>query len=370
MSGWYLLAAIPVFGVLVLVHEFGHFLTAKWAGIRVEEFAIGFPPRLFGFQRGETLYSINLLPIGGFVRMPGENGETIDDSGRFDPRSFAAKSAGKRAIVLCAGVTMNLLLAVVLFSAAEAIGQVQFRPVIGQVEAGSPAQQAGLTAGDRIVSVDGNAIKYWSDILTQTTQADTQVPASAKTFDVTLLVQPSGGAALTLLVVHARAHPGAGQGFLGIVADENNPYVIRVPIWQAPAAGVKDIGAAVTATAGGIAAIIRGNQPLLGHQGQGIAGPVGIVQITGQVASTVPQFGPYELMFLTAFLSLNLAFVNILPIPALHGGRLLFIGIEVLRRGKRVSPEREALVNLVGMGALLLLMAIVTFNDVGNIIGH
>src|SRR5215469_398585 len=120
MSGWYLLAAIPVFGMLVLVHEFGHFLTAKWAGIRVEEFGIGFPPRLFGIQRGETLYSINLLPIGGFVRMPGENGETADASGQFDPRSFAAKPAGKRALVLVAGVTMNVLLAIVLFSAAEA----------------------------------------------------------------------------------------------------------------------------------------------------------------------------------------------------------------------------------------------------------
>ncbi|HEY7975460.1 MAG TPA: site-2 protease family protein, partial [Ktedonobacterales bacterium] len=117
---WYdYLVAIPVFALLVLVHEFGHFITAKWAGIRVDEFAIGFPPRLMSFTRGETTYSINALPIGGYVRMPGENGETTNEAGTYDPRAFASKPASKRLIVLLAGVTMNLLLAIVFFSAAE-----------------------------------------------------------------------------------------------------------------------------------------------------------------------------------------------------------------------------------------------------------
>ncbi len=361
---WYLLAAIPVFGVLVIVHEFGHFITAKWSGIRVDEFAIGFPPRLFGFKRGETLYSINVLPLGGYVRMPGENGEMTDDAGNFDPRSFASKPAGKRAIVLCAGVVMNLLLAFVLFSAAEAIGQVQFRPVIGSVESNSPAQQAGLVSGDRIVAIDGHPIKYWGDILTQTSQADTQTSASAQTFDVSVTVQQPGEVGTTTVIVHARAHPVNGEGYLGIGVDETNPYVIRVPIWQAPIAGAKDIGSVTTATVGGIAEIIQGKLPW----NQAVQGPVGIVQDAGTAASDVPVFGPYLLFYLTAALSLNLAFVNILPIPALDGGRLLFIGIEVLRRGKRVSAEREALVNLVGMGALLLLMLVVTINDIGNIV--
>src|SRR5258708_20820703 len=112
---WYLLAAIPVFALMVLVHELGHFLTAKWAGIRVEEFAIGFPPRIASIKRGETTYSINALPIGGYVKMPGENGETVDEHGNPAPRTFRAKSAGKRAIVLVAGVTMNGILAIMLF---------------------------------------------------------------------------------------------------------------------------------------------------------------------------------------------------------------------------------------------------------------
>src|SRR5215472_7840381 len=122
----YYLAAIPVFGLLVIAHEFGHFIIAKRAGIRVDEFAIGFPPRLFSFRRGETLYSINLLPLGGYVRMPGENGETTDEAGNYDPRSFASKPAGTRAIVLLAGVTMNFLLAFLLFTAFAAAGQPQY----------------------------------------------------------------------------------------------------------------------------------------------------------------------------------------------------------------------------------------------------
>ncbi|TMC92395.1 MAG: site-2 protease family protein [Chloroflexi bacterium] len=172
MNNWYLLAAIPVFGLLVLVHEFGHFITAKWAGIRVEEFGIGFPPRIVGLrQRDEggweviwmggkryeedtygsrkqtpfsgtsggvsapdtpksnhTIYSINLIPIGGFVRMPGENGDINDESGNYDSQSFAAKSAGKRLIVLVAGVTMNVLLAMVLFTFAFGFGEPNLVP--------------------------------------------------------------------------------------------------------------------------------------------------------------------------------------------------------------------------------------------------
>src|SRR5512146_1391202 len=123
---WSLLAAIPVFGLLIFVHEFGHFITAKWAGIRVDEFALGFPPRLLSVKRGETTYSLNALPIGGYVRMPGENGETTDENGNYDPRNFAAKPASKRAIVLVAGVTMNMLLAVVCFTVAEMVGQVNY----------------------------------------------------------------------------------------------------------------------------------------------------------------------------------------------------------------------------------------------------
>src|SRR5215469_17480492 len=139
MNPLYYLAAIPVFGLLVIGHEFGHFITAKRAGIRVDEFAIGFPPRLLKFRHGETLYTINLLPLGGYVRMPGENGEMTDEAGNYDPRSFASKPAGTRAAVLLAGVTMNFILAFLLFTAFAAAGQPQYTRVIKSVVPNSPA---------------------------------------------------------------------------------------------------------------------------------------------------------------------------------------------------------------------------------------
>src|SRR5215471_14722039 len=223
MNNWFLLAAIPVFGICVLVHEFGHFITAKWAGIRVEEFGIGFPPRLIGFRKrdsggweviwfsgrhnpedtyvvqkqptyrsagdvvnafpeaikGEdyaynnqlearpsdhTIYSINLLPIGGFVHMPGENGDMNDPEGTYDPESFAAKSAGKRIIVLVAGVTMNVILAMVLFTIAYGLGEPTFPAAIGKVVPNSPAYVAGMQPGDTIVTVNGHPVQLFTDV--------------------------------------------------------------------------------------------------------------------------------------------------------------------------------------------------------------
>src|SRR5713101_777761 len=211
MNNWFLLAAIPVFGICVLVHEFGHFITAKWAGIRVEEFGLGFPPRLVGFRKRDTggweviwfggrrnaedsysdhtqspfsgtsggvstampgslakhhtIYSINLLPIGGFVRMPGETGDTTGADGNYDPQSFAAKSAGKRLIVLVAGVTMNVILAMVLFTIAFGFGEPNLLPQIGKVVPGSPAAIAGIQPGDTVVSADNQPVKFFSDLV-------------------------------------------------------------------------------------------------------------------------------------------------------------------------------------------------------------
>jgi regulator of sigma E protease len=360
---WSLLAAIPVFGVLILVHEFGHFITAKWAGIRVDEFALGFPPRLLSVKRGETTYSLNALPIGGYVRMPGENGETTDENGNYDARTFAAKSPGKRAIVLLAGVTMNILLAVVCFTAAEAIGQVNYVAAAGTVLKGSPAAEAGMLPHDTVLSINGHTTRSFTDLITQVETATNAAPGNAKTVPIEIVVRHVGSSTPVTLHVDALVKPAEGQGHLGITSDSSQTSVTRVPLWQAPIKGVQDIGTVVSVTASGIGQVITGKLPL----SQAVQGPVGIVNTTGEVASTVPVIGWYWMFFLVGALSVSLAIVNLLPIPALDGGRVLFIGIEVLRRGKRISPEREGLVNLIGMGALLFLMLLVTINDVGNL---
>ncbi|MDE3231418.1 MAG: RIP metalloprotease RseP, partial [Chloroflexota bacterium] len=250
---WYdYLVAIPVFALLVLVHEFGHFITAKWAGIRVDEFAIGFPPRLFSFTRGETTYSINALPIGGYVRMPGENGEMTNEQGAYDPRAFASKPASKRLIVLLAGVTMNFLLAIVFFTAAEAVGRPELYPIIASVDANSPAATAGLVKGDRFISVDGQAVKYFEDVQALTkasVAAAVTKDRSATTTPIAVVVrQPDG--TTRALTIDARTKPKPGQGSMGVEVKTTPIIHVQAPIWEAPVLGVKDVGYVITTTAG------------------------------------------------------------------------------------------------------------------------
>jgi regulator of sigma E protease len=405
MNNWYLLAAIPVFGLLVLVHEFGHFITAKWAGIRVEEFGLGFPPRIagirkrdgkgweviwFGGKRSEedtygslkqtpfsgtsggvstpgttasnhTIYSLNLIPIGGFVRMPGENGDINDENGNYDPQSFAAKSAGKRLIVLVAGVTMNVLLAMVLFTFAFGFGEPKVLSQIGKVAPGSPAEIAGIRTGDTIVSANNQPVKFFSDlqaVVSAQIQADKNQHA---TVPVALQIQRPGTSGLVSTTVNVREHPPSGQGPMGIVAS-NKVVFDSIPLWQAPIRGVQYTFQVTADFLHAIGQMITGALPVQ------LAGPVGIVNITGQVAQSIPSEGWWPILSLTAVLSLNLAIINILPFPALDGGRVVLVLIEVLRGGKRLKPEVEGIINLAGMLMLLTLMVVITFFDVKNML--
>ncbi len=414
MNNWFLLAAIPVFGICVLVHEFGHFITAKWAGIRVDEFGIGFPPRLVGFRKRDrggweviwfsgkhnpedtyvaqrqqlhtsagsvvnalpetikgqntsyntqletrssdhTIYSINFLPIGGFVRMPGENGDMNDPEGNYDPQSFAAKSAGKRLIVLVAGVTMNVILAMVLFTIAYGLGEPTFPATIGKVVPGSPAYMAGLQPGDTIVSVNGHPVQLFTDVQNIVNKAITADNNQHATVPVMLEIQHADEKQTVPTTVYVRVHPPQGQGPMGV---EEKIVFVSSPLWQAPFKGIQHTFTITGDFINQIAQMIAGAiKPQL-------AGPVGIVKITGEVAASVPDLGWWPILSLTAFLSLNLAIINILPFPALDGGRILLILIELLRGGKRLKPEREGIINIIGMAILLTLMVIITVNDV------
>lgn len=402
MNNWYLLAAIPVFGLLVFVHELGHFLTAKWAGIRVEEFGLGFPPNIVSFRKRNqggweviwfgrsndedvnskqnpfsgtsggasslnsragayhTLYSLNLLPIGGFVRMPGENGDVLDEDGRYDPESFSAKPAGKRMIVLVAGVVMNILLAMILFTIAYGQGEPTLPAVIGEVLPNSPAAQAGLRSGDTIVAVNGQSVKEFDDMRGAVSKGIAQATANNKnlqTVPIELSVVHKGATTPVELTVNARtpANPQSNQGAMGVTG---KVVYVSLPFWQAPVKGIVHTYETTRDFLGLIGQMITGAiQPQL-------SGPVGIVRITGEVAQSVPDLGWWPILNLTAVLSLNLAIVNILPFPALDGGRILLILIELLRGGKRLKPEREGLINLIGMAILLALMVVITISDV------
>lgn len=413
MNNWYLLAAIPVFGLLILVHEFGHFITAKWAGIRVEEFGLGFPPRVIGMRKrdsggweiiwfggkrdegdmdagkemGEegslavarsafagtsggistrgaavsdhTIYSLNLLPIGGFVRMPGENGDINDESGSYDPKSFAAKPAWKRIIVLCAGVTMNILLAMVLFTVAFGLGEPTFPAQIDRVVPGSPADMAGIRPNDTIVSVNNQPVHLFADlgnIVSKAIAADNNQHA---TVPVILVFKHAGQNNLITTTVNAREHPPAGQGAIGI---QGKVVLKSSPLWQVP---LKGVAFTVTTTGQFIQAL---GQTFTGAVPFQVVGPVGIVRLTGDVAQSVPDVGLWPILSLTALLSLNLAIINILPFPALDGGRIVLVLVEVLRGGKRLKPEREGMINLVGFALLLTLMLVITFFDVKSIL--
>lgn len=402
MNNWYLLAAIPVFGICVLIHELGHFLTAKWAGIRVEEFGLGLPPRLVGFRKRasggweviwfggprdaedsygsekqsplsgasggasvpstvpaeqhHTIYSLNWLPIGGFVRMPGENGDNRDEHGRYDPGSFAAKTAGKRIIVLVAGVTMNVILAMVLFMLAFGAGKPLTPPQVGTVMANSPAAAAGIKAGDTFISLNGQSVHEWNDIVT-TTQAIVAQHRNEKAVPIVVVARHQGQQATYTTTVNALVSPAPGHGSMGITVT-NNVTFIRYPFWQAPYQGVIET---FTVTGQFVTSI---GQIITGAIKPQVIGPVGIVQITGQVAQSVPNMGWWPILSLTAILNLNLAIVNILPFPALDGGRVFLILVELLRGGKRLKPEVEGIINLAGMAILLTLMIVITVSDV------
>jgi regulator of sigma E protease len=391
---WYILAVIPVFGVLVFFHELGHFLTAKWAGIRVEEFSLGFPPTIvsvrkrdaggweviwFGQNRDidtsdtqnpfagtsggvtrpdnksmHTLYSLSLLPIGGFVRMPGENGDVTDENGNYDEGSFAAKSAGKRIIVLCAGVIMNFLLAMVLFAVAYGLGDpsgVVSAPTIGGVLQNSPAMAAGLHTDDTVLSVNGHQVKTFDEMRTQVTNAIKG--SSANTVPVTLQVRRANSNKVDTIVVNARTH--SDEGALGV---QQKIEIVHYPLWQAPFRGIAMTFNTMHTFFTVIGQMITGQVPFQ------VSGPVGVAKVTGEYAQLTPSYGLFPILSLTALLSINVAIVNILPFPALDGGRILLVLIELVRGGKRLKPERESLINLIGFAALLLLMAVVTVSDV------
>jgi regulator of sigma E protease len=341
---------VLVMSVLVFVHELGHLLVAKRSKIVVEEFGFGYPPRVLKlFERDGTLYSINAIPFGGFCRMRGE-----DDPSQ--PGSFASASKTARALTLLAGAGMNFLLAILLFAGLALLNGVPdaTRPgaVVTSISPGSPAELAGLQVDDRIIAADGAPLNGLADLQNHARQhagqpVRYQVVRGAQTLDVTMT---------------PRTAPPAGQGPLGVgVTQLYRRAWLPEALWQ----GVVGTAEVIAVTFAVPATLIREGRPI---SDAGFMGPVGIAAATGQVvrsAITIESVQP--VIWFMGLLSAALGITNLLPIPALDGGRLLFIAIEMVTR-KRVRPEREGLVHLVGFGLLLALVGVVTVREISSLI--
>jgi len=353
-----LLIFLVILSVLILVHELGHFLMAKRAGILVEEFGFGLPPRLWGKKIGETVYSLNVLPIGGFVKLYGEDPVNLADSkdGTSQDRAFFNQSKRVRLGVLIAGVVMNFLLGAVLFSVIYSRLGIPTKTEtvrVMDVVSSSPAAEAGIKSGEVVVAVGRKPIRSTERFI-QVIDAN-----RGKEVEITL-GDGTEGKYGRIVKVMPREHPPEGEGALGVAISAIE--MKQFPWWQMPmrgaVVGVKEAFAwGVTIGSGLIhmvsAWIIEGRAPA------DVAGPVGIFQLTGGVA----QAGVLAVLQFMGVLSINLAVLNLLPLPALDGGRLAFLAVEAVTR-RRIKPGIEKLIHAAGMAVLLGLMAVVTVNDV------
>ncbi len=356
-----ILVFILILSVLVLIHEAGHYFVAKFLNIKVEEFGFGFPPKIWGKKIGETIYSLNSLPIGGFVKLYGEDEAgagrlKITKFTKFKnvSRAFFARNPCQRALVVVAGVVMNFLLAVILFSVLFIFVGVAIpgnKVIVENVSKDSPAYTAGIKPGDVIVSLDNTKITSTQQVIEQTQKY------LGKEIDLKII---SKGVTKDILLKPREKSP-QGEGPIGVTISQS--FEVKKYSWyQAPIEGFKE---ALTTSWLIILAFWMVVVQLFtqGVVPKDVAGPIGIAQLTGQVA----QNGFFPVLSLVSLLSLNLAVLNVLPIPALDGGRLFFILIEAVT-GKKVHPKFESYAHAIGMALLLALIALITIHDLSRIL--
>lgn len=349
-----IVAFILILALLVLVHEFGHFIAAKKSGVKVDEFGFGFPPRLFGIKRGETLYSINLIPLGGFVKVYGE--EYHEEDKKIDPklkkRAFVYKKPWQKSLIILAGIVGNFLLGwtLISFLFTQGVPTPTDKVIVEQVQSGSPAQVSGFKTGDVIAKITTRGKTYplasSSDLIKVTKDF------AGENLETEVI---RDGKALRLQVV-PRTDPPAGQGPLGILI---TTFVEkRYPWYQAPFYGLVEAFKITRTIVVELSKVVVRLVTLQGPQVD-VAGPIGIAQYTGQAI----KFGQNAVLELIALLSLNLAVINILPFPALDGGRLVFVVYEWVTR-RRVNKHVERYANLVGIIILLSLAVVISINDI------
>ena len=351
-----LILLIVAISLLILVHELGHFYSARWLKVKVEEFGFGFPPKIYSRVRNGIRYSINLLPFGGFVKIFGEHGE-----GTASKESFASRPAWQRVLILGAGVGMNMVLAWIFFSIGAAVGMPQVSedahaniPVsIISILPRSPAEQKGLRFGDQILELHSQNISL--RIESEKDVAD--FVDGYRGEEITMTIRRGGN--IEDIKITPRVRVPDGEGPLGI--SMGRLTTSRVAWYKAPFTGAKILAETFIAIVGGLGFLVK-EIVWHGHTNVQVSGPVGIYffgrDVQGLGLSYILQF--------IGMLSVNLAVLNVLPIPALDGGRIFFILIEKIR-GSRVNPGIENMAHTVGFVVLILLMALVTYKDIASI---
>jgi regulator of sigma E protease len=365
-----ILIFIAILLVLVVSHEFGHFIVAKKSGIRVDEFSFGFPPKIFGKKIGETTYNFNALPFGGYVKIFGENGDDETVTPEDKKRSFTNKPRYIQAAVLVAGVLMNFIVAWFLLSVGYMSGlpsSVSMAPTgvlvsnqyltVTSVVKGSPAETSGLKAGDKLIALDtatDSTKLLSSNLVAENVQIFIKKHGS-ENIKVEYLRGPESKTIELTPAINKDGMPA-----IGIAMDTIG--ILKLPIHKAVWEGLKLTTDLTIGTAVGFYKLISG---ALTGQGDmsAVTGPIGIVGVVGDAA----KFGFIYLLSFTALISVNLAVINLLPFPALDGGRLLFLLIEKIK-GSRIKPEIANMINLVGFGILMLLMVFITYHDIVKLI--
>ena len=329
-----IIAALLLFGVIVLVHEFGHFIFAKKNGVTVHEFALGMGPKLFGKEYNGTMYSLRLLPIGGFCAMEGEDEESDK------PGSFGQKSILQRASIIFAGPFFNLVLAVIfLIPVFTYLGTPT--TTIDQVVENSPAQIATLQSGDIIKEINGKKVTSWTEF--------TDIVTSSKGKELNIVIDRDNKT-LNVNLTPKKDKDGAYK--VGVTCERQKSFV----------KAIKDsfvtTGQMTVQMVTFLKQMITGTVP--GGFSNSVAGPVGVISIVSGAAKT----GIINLLYLGSIISLNLGIINIVPFPALDGGRLFLLLIEALRGGKKINPDKEAMINMIGFCALMAFMVFITYSDI------
>ncbi|MGL5328445.1 MAG: RIP metalloprotease RseP, partial [Peptostreptococcaceae bacterium] len=315
-----IIVALLVFSAIVFIHELGHFLFAKINGVKVHEFAIGMGPKLFSIKK-DTEYSVRLLPLGGFVSMEGE------DEDSKDPRSFGQKSILQRASIIFAGPFFNIVLTIILFIPIFMFIGNQTTTLANVTENG-PAFKAGIRAGDTIEAINGEEVKTWQDVIHSLNKSDGS--------EVKISVDRNGNDE-ELKVTPQKTED--GRYVIGIETKVERSFISSIKnsfatTWEMAVQMVTFVGQLVTGT-------------IPGGLENSVSGPLGVINIVSEAAKT----GIVNIMYIAAVLSLNLGILNLVPFPALDGGRLFMLGLEAIRGGKRIDPNKEAMINIIGLGA-------------------